>query len=94
MKKDIKLYAPKLINEQRRSMKSCGTEAGINAHFECACRLQGTAFPASCANKDCRFCFLEKEKNIALDMLRAGVTINVSDGNVTINININGKEAK
>lgn len=86
--KDTKKSAPQLINEQRRNMATCGTEVGINAHFECACRLQSGNFPASCNSRDCRYCFLERERNLALEAL----TINVNGGNVTININ--GKEAK
>lgn len=92
--KNTRKYAPRMITEEREAMKSCRSECEINKHFNCACHIQSTLFPATCANKDCRYCFLERERNTALELAKMGITINVSDGNVTINININGKEAK
>ena len=81
-----------MLSDHRRAMKSCGDKKMIEKHFQCACALESDMHPKRCMERDCRYCFLEREKNDALDRLSLGVTINVYGGNVKIFIN--GKEAR
>ena len=85
MKKGTRKCAPQLIAEERRAMKSATTKQEVEMHYECACKIQAS-IDSACIWKDCRYCKFTAEKNDALDNLARGITINVTGGNVTVNI--------
>lgn len=87
--------ATKRLNEARMAMVDAKTREEVDKCFSKSCRLQSALYPASCANKDCRYCFLERERNLNLQRLANGVHITIN-GNVTINgtIIINGHEVQ
>lgn len=75
--REHKKSAPQLIAEIKRSMKCCNDTKMIEEYFNFGCRVQSTAFPSYCGRKDCRYCFLEREKNNALENVKMGIDVSI-----------------
>lgn len=85
----------------RTQMFLVDSVSAIEEQFDVACDCQSALFPMQCCsgrNWDCRNCYLTKMRADAVKRLKESQSqpeaVNVTvNGNVTINISINGKEA-
>ena len=72
-----KKSAPQIISEIKRAMKCCDNPEMIKEYFNFGCQVQSIAFPSYCGRKDCRYCFLEREKNDALKNVKMGIDVSI-----------------
>ena len=94
MAKMTKKEATHRLFDSREKMFTATSLEEVEANYKKACLYQSTLYPMQCNHWDCRYCYLTRMRNNAIrrvsQPMPATITVN---GNVTINISINGKEA-